>query len=358
MRLLRRRWPAEGLGEAECYERCHGERDGLVRVLQPELARPAPPYWYWKRRRNPRITGEDLRRQLAARLDARRDAELHGGHATTPKAIGNGGGEVAASGPAEWGEGGPYERYVGRWSRRAAPEFLESLGVSPGKRWLDVGCGTGALTEAILELAAPREVVGVDSSEGYVEYARGHVRDGRARFLAGDARELPFADGAFDAAVSALVLNFVPEPERAVAEMARVTAAAGAVGAYLWDYAEGMEVIRRFWDAAVALDPDAAELHEGRRFPLCQPEPLEQLFRGAGLREVEVRPVDVAARFIDFEDYWLPFLGGQGPAGAYAVALPDDRRAELREALREALPFEPDGSFRLVARAWVVRGRR
>ena len=358
MGLLRRRWPAEGLDEAECYERCHGARDGLVRVLESDIVRAAPPYWYWKRRPNPRITGEDLRRQLAARLDARRDAEPHGGRPTAQKTIANGDGGAVAIEPGEWGEGGPYERYVGRWSRRVAPELLESLGVPPGKRWLDVGCGTGALTEAILETAAPREVVGIDPSGGFVEYARGHVRDGRARFLSADARELPFADGAFDAVVSALVLNFVPEPERAVAEMARVTAAAGAVGAYVWDYADAMEVIRRFWEAAAALDPDAAELDEGRRFPLCRPEPLEQLFRGAGLRDVEVRPIDAAARFVDFEDYWLPFLGGQGPAGAYAVALPDERRAELREALREALPFEPDGSIRLVARAWAVRGRR
>ena len=358
MRLLRRLRPVEGLGEAECYERCHGERDGLVRVLEPELVRPAPPYWYWKRSRNPRITGEELRRQLAARLDARRDAERHGGRAPAPKTIANGDGGLVTGEPGEWGEGGPYERYVGRWSRRVAPELLGSLGVPSGKGWLDVGCGTGALTEAILEAAAPREVVGVDPSGAYVEYARAHVPDGRARFLAAEARELPFADGAFDASVSALVLNFVPEPERAVAEMARVTAAGGAVGAYVWDYAEGMEVIRRFWDAAVALDPDAAELDEGRRFPLCRPEPLEQLFRGAGLRDVEVRPIDAPARFIDFEDYWVPFLGGQGPAGTYAVALTDERRAELREALRAALPFDPDGSIRLVARAWAVRGRR
>ena len=355
MSFLRRRRPIEGLDEASCYERCHGVREGMVRVLEPDLARPSSPYWYWKRRPNPRVTGEDIRRQLLARLEARRPVEA--GQDGAPIAVANGS-DPEPKEPTVWAEGGSYERYIGRWSRRVAHELLGELGLPGGRRWLDVGCGTGALTETILEMMSPREVVGVDPSDGFVAYARSRVSDGRARFQVGAACELPFADRAFDAVVAGLVLNFVPEPERAVAEMARVGADGAVVGAYVWDYAGKMEIIRRFWEAATGVDPEAAELDEGQRFPICRPDELERVFRGAGLREVEAHAIDVPARFVDFEDYWLPFLGGQGPAGAYAVALADERRTELREALREALPFEPDGSLRLLARAWAVRGRR
>ena len=358
MGFLRRRRPTDGLDEAECYQRLHGERDSLVRVLEPEDAGRRSPYWYWKRHPNPRISGEELRRQLLARLEARRDPERQGAQVALETAVnGAPGGGVSEAEPDAWVEGGPYERYVGRWSRRVAAELLDWLEVGPGRRWLDVGCGTGALTETILEAVAPREVVGVDPSRGFVEYARSRIEDGRARFLVGDALELPFGEDSFDAVVSGLVLNFVSEPERAVAEIARVTARAGVASAYVWDYSGEMEVIRRFWDAAVALDPAAADLHEGHRFPVCQPEELERLFRGAGFAGVETRAIDVAARFVDFEDYWLPFLGGQGPAGAYAVSLPEERRVELREALRASLPANEDGSIALVARAWAVRGR-
>lgn len=354
MSFLRRRRPTEGLDEAECYKRLHGERDSLVRVLEPQ-ASPAPsPYWYWKRRPNPRISGEEVRRQLLARLEARRDVDPRGGAAAAGP---NGAAEAAAARPDVWAEGGPYERYVGRWSRRVAAELLGWLGLRPGLRWLDVGCGTGALVETILETVAPREVVGVDPSRAFVEYARSRVADGRARFLVGDAGELPFGDDSFDAVVAGLVVNFVPEPERAVAEMARVAAGSGGVvSAYVWDYAGEMEIISRFWDAAAALDPEAADLHEGRRFPLCRLEEIERLFLGAGLAGVEVRTIDVAARFVDFEDYWLPFLGGQGPAGAYAASLPEELRLELREALRASLPVESDGGISLMARALAVKG--
>jgi hypothetical protein len=153
-------------------------------------------------------------------------------------------------------------------------------------------------------------------------------------------------------------VNFVPDPGRAVAEMARVARAGATVAAYVWDYAGKMELMRYFWDTAAALDPDAAERDEGRRFPLCRPEPLAALFRGAALREVETRPIDVPTVFRDFDDYWTPFLGGQGPAPGYAMSLDEERRAALRERLRARLPIEPDGSIRLIARAWAVRGRR
>jgi SAM-dependent methyltransferase len=153
-------------------------------------------------------------------------------------------------------------------------------------------------------------------------------------------------------------LNFVPQPQRAVAEMARVVRPGCIVAAYVWDYAAKMELMRYFWDAAVALDPAAKELDEGRRFPLCQPKALAELFAQAGLSEVEVRPTDVATDFRDFDDYWSPFLGGQGPAPGYAVSLSEERRATLRERIRSELPIAKDGSIHLIARAWAARGRK
>jgi SAM-dependent methyltransferase len=167
---------------------------------------------------------------------------------------------------------------------------------------------------------------------------------------------LPFDAASFDAVVSGLVLNFVPEPARAVAEMKRVARSGGTVAAYVWDYADKMELMRYFWDAAVALHPAARDLDEGPRFPVCKPGPLERLFTGAGLREVEVRAIDVPTHFRDFDDYWSPFLGGQAPAPGYAMSLTEERRSELRECIRRSLPIQPDGSIGLMARAWAVRG--
>lgn len=255
-----------------------------------------------------------------------------------------------------WASGAAYEPYVGRWSRLVAREFLGWLAVPPARRWLDVGCGTGALTGTILELAAPGQVTGVDASDGYVAYARAQVRDPRAQFRTGDAQALPEPSATYDAAVSGLVLNFVPEPARAVTEMDRVTRGGGTVAAYVWDYAGQMQLMRHFWDAAVALDPAARELDEGVRFPLCRPDSLTALFQDAGLAAVAVRAIDVPTVFRDFDDYWSPFLGGQAPAPGYAMSLTEDRRAALRERIRAGLPIRPDGSIHLMARAWAVRG--
>jgi SAM-dependent methyltransferase len=258
-----------------------------------------------------------------------------------------------------WASGDAYEPYVGRWSRAVARQFLAWLGMPPGGRWLDVGCGTGALSETILGLTLPSEVVGIDPSADYIAYARSHVPDPRAHFDVGDARALPFTAGEFDGVVSGLVLNFVPDPAAAVADMARVARPGGTVATYVWDYSGGMELMRQFWDAAVALDPAARDLDEGRRFgAICRPEILASLFRGVGLRRVETCAVDVPTLFRDFDDYWTPFLGGQGPAPGYAMALSEDRRDALRDRIRADLPIADDGSIPLVARAWAVRGER
>ena len=260
---------------------------------------------------------------------------------------------------SRWDSGGAYEPYVGRWSRLVARQFVEWLAVPPGSRWLDVGCGTGALAQTVLEQAAPSEVLGIDPSAAYVAAAGARMDDDpRARFEIGDAQTLGAPDATFDAVVSGLVLNFLPKAEPAVAEMARVTRSGGTVGAYVWDYAEGMGLMRYFWDAAGALDPKAKELDEGRRFSLCQPEPLSRLFLSAGLEDVEVRSIEVPTYFGNFEDYWSPFLGGQGPAPSYAMSLSEERRAELRERIRESLPGDPEGGIPLTARAWAIRSVR
>jgi SAM-dependent methyltransferase len=257
-----------------------------------------------------------------------------------------------------WQRADSYERYIGRWSRGIAREFVAGLAVEAGGVWVDVGCGSGALTAAILGAAAPVRVVAVDRSIEFVDDSRGLLADSRVAFAAADAVALPFVSSRADAVVSALVLNFVPRPDAALREMLRCVRPGGAVAVYVWDYAEGMEPIRRFWDAAAALDPDAEALDEAKRFPLCNPRALEDLFRGAGAAEVRVSSITIPTRFHDFHDFWSPFLGGQGPAPTYTVYLPEPRRIALRERLRETLPASAGGAIELRARAWVARGTR
>ena len=259
--------------------------------------------------------------------------------------------------PADrWSDGDAYEAYVGRWSRRIAHDFIAWLGLPAGLKWLDVGCGTGALTETILSVAEPSGVKGIDASPPYVAAASERITDPRARFETGAAQSLPEPPSSYDVAVSGLVLNFVPEPEKAAWEMARVVRPGGAVAAYVWDYAEKMELMRYFWDAAVALDSAAAKLDEWDRFQICTETGLAACFASAAIRDIETRAIDTDTVFRDFDDYWAPFLGGQGPAPGYVAALSSDRQEALRERLRTSLPVEADGSIRLIARAWAVRG--
>lgn len=257
-----------------------------------------------------------------------------------------------------WANAEAYEPYVARWSRLVAREFLDWLAVPPGNNWLDVGSGTGALTRTILQQAQPEAVTGIDQSEGFVAYATKHVQDSRASFRVGDAMALPFEDEMFNAVVSGLVLNFIPKQDRALVEMRRVARRSGIVAVYVWDYGDKMQMMRAFWDAAIELDQTVAEKVESLRFPICKPEPLTELFKSAGLKGVEVRAIDAPTHFRDFDDYWSPFLGGQGPAPAYAMSLTEEKRTALRERIRSNLPIAPDGSISLIARAWAVRGSR
>lgn len=253
-----------------------------------------------------------------------------------------------------WERGSPYERYIGRWSRQVAPAFLSWLDIESGRRWLDVGCGTGALCAAIIDACAPSSVSGVEPSAGFRALAAQSLGN-RVALHDGSAASLPLADSSVDVTVSGLVLNFVPDLPAALAEMTRVTVPSGTIAAYVWDYAGRMEMIRWFWDVAAECDPEAAKLHEGVRFPLCNPDVLLAESRKAGLRAPKIAPIDVPTDFASFDDYWSPFLGGQGPAPAYAMALPEDSRSRLRERMLARLPMESDGSLRLTARAWAIR---
>jgi len=259
----------------------------------------------------------------------------------------------------KWVTGDAYEAYMGRWSRPLARVFVEWLHPEPSAHWLDVGCGTGALTSTICDLCEPASVVACDPSESFIEHARNHLSDARASFVIAGAEALPSRDGGFDAVVSGLVLNFLPDPGHAVASIRERLRQGGVVAAYVCDYAEGVEFLRRFWEEAVASDPGAAALGESRRFPLCQRSALESLFRAAGLAQVETDLLNVPtdfADFADFDDYWTPFLRGTGPAPSYVVSLDPPSRELLRERLRRRLHPGGDGRIQLRARAWAVRG--
>jgi SAM-dependent methyltransferase len=251
-----------------------------------------------------------------------------------------------------WQVAGPYEAYVGRWSRPVAREFVAWLGVPAGRRWLDAGCGTGALAGTVLAAAAPALVTGLDMSRGFLAAAAVPLR------VVGDAAALPLRTGTFDVVVSGLALNFVPRPAAALAEFARVAAPGATVAAYVWDYADGMRMMRHFWDAAREVDPAAADQDEGPRFPICRPDGLRAAWTAAGLSGVTVRPIEIPTVFTGFDDYWQPFLGGQGAAPAYLSRLEPAAREAIRRLLQIRLPRAADGSIPLTASAWAVRGTR
>lgn len=255
-----------------------------------------------------------------------------------------------------WTAGGTYERFMGRWSRLLASRFVSWLSVGPSAHWLDVGCGTGALADAIREAADPGSIVACDPSRPFIEHARERRADPRISFVVAGVGELPTRPGGFDSVTSLLALNFFPDPGAAIDEMRRVATANGSVSACVWDYAGRMEFLRRFWDAVVATDPGAVELDEGRRFPICRPDALESLFRAAGLADVVTDALEIPTRFSSFADFWDPFLGGTGPAPAYVASLDPQRRDALATRLEHSLPRDADGTLALVARAWVVRG--
>ncbi len=255
-----------------------------------------------------------------------------------------------------WVAGSTYEDFMGRWSRLLAPRFVSWLRIPRGVHWLDVGCGTGSLAGAICGHADPASVVGCDPANPFVEFAREHNRDARVSFVAAGVGSLPHRAGGYGSVTSSLALNFFPDSKAAVHEMRSVAAPGGTVSACVWDYGEGMQFLRHFWDAAAALDPAARELDEGNRFPLCRRDALAALFRGGDLGDVRCEPIEIPTLFAGFDDYWRPLLGGTGPAPSYVASLDAHRRAILARQLEETLRPGLDGTIALTARAWAVRG--
>jgi SAM-dependent methyltransferase len=249
-----------------------------------------------------------------------------------------------------------YERFMGRWSRLLAPAYIAFAGVKNGDRVLDVGTGTGSLS-ATLEASMPAsEIVGVDPSEGFIAYAQKNAKSNRVHFEVGDAQALKFKDVSFDNTLALLVMKFVPDPNKAVAEMRRVTRQQGIVSACVWDYDAGMQMLRFFWDEAVAFDP-AIEPKDERHMKLSRQGQLGDLWREAGLVNVKEDPLMIDQAYSSFNDYWEPFTKGAGPGGAYVVSLSEDRRQQLETRLRKRLLGDrQDGPFSLNARAWCVRG--
>ncbi len=249
-----------------------------------------------------------------------------------------------------------YDWYMGRWSRRLAPMFVEFAQVRDGNKVLDVGCGTGVLTQAIAAVTRNSEITGVDPSPSFVEYARTRFADPRIRFDVGNALELPYPDATFDQCLALLVINLIAQPEKAVSEMCRVTRPGGSVVVCHWDGGGGMEMHSIFWEEASKLDPAAEPRRETHR-PYSRQGQLKTLWEATGFERVEETGLKIELDFASFNDFWLPLLGGVGPLGSYLSSLSADRQQALREEIwRRCLGNGPDGPFKLHSQSWAVRG--
>lgn len=257
-----------------------------------------------------------------------------------------------------WTSGVDYDQWMGRWSRLLADELLNWLHLPTGLRWVDVCCGSGVLSEAIVERNAPARVAGVDASPEQISFARQHRGRSNVVFETGNAVSLPFPDASFDVAVCGLGLNYIAEPVHALQEFQRVVSSGSTIAGYLWDYKQGARFLREFWDAAIAVDEDAASFDQARRFPMCTEEGLRGLFEAAKLEGITGHALEITTRFASFDDYWAPLLTGQGSAPNYLATRGAETQARIRERLRAALPAGAGGVIELPARAWAIRGFR
>ena len=255
-----------------------------------------------------------------------------------------------------WNSGDPYEYFMGRWSTLMAPVFLNWLNHSPDKKWLDIGCGTGALSEAIEQYCSPQSISCVDPSEAFVEKVKERVTS-KGIFKVGTAENIPIENDSIDLIVSGLALNFFPNLDSALNEMKRVSKSNGIIAAYVWDYAGRMDFLRYFWDEAYQIDPESEHLDEGKRFSICNEISLATSFKNAGLVDIATTKLDIDTVFMNFDDFWNPFLGGQGPAPSYLTTLSEDKKIALQNNIHKKLSVASDGSIKLTGRALAVQGR-
>ncbi len=256
----------------------------------------------------------------------------------------------------QWTAPATYEHFMGRWSRMLARVFLQWLRPAARAHWLELGCGTGALTSAILAKTEPASVTACDPAANFIEYARRNLPIERASFVIAGAADFPMRASGYDVATSLLALNFFPDPAAALARMGSATVPGGSVSACVWDYAGEMQFLRYFWDAAVEVDPEAARLDEAVRFPMCTPAALTRLFEAAGLSSVRCDPLEIVTEFASMDDYWTPLLGGTGPAPSFVASLDETQRADLRGLIAARLPHLSSGAIWLRARAWAIQG--
>ena len=261
---------------------------------------------------------------------------------------------MATESPMNFADSAAYERLMGRWSRAVAPVFLDWLAPPHRACWLDVGCGTGILAETVLELCAPVAVCAVDSEPAQVAAAACGPAGGRAAFQVADARKLPFADASFDVVASALVVNFIPERSRAMAEMRRVARSEGTLGAYVWDFAEELSpsgplrrALRRFGAEFPAIPGTDASCLEA----------LSDLFLEVGLEQVETRTIDVCLAYTNFEDFWKAQTPAYAPTTKVIASMKEGEQARLMRAVQASLPAGPNGSIEYFARANAVKAR-
>jgi SAM-dependent methyltransferase len=258
----------------------------------------------------------------------------------------------------QWTSGPAYDAFMGRWSTLLAREFLNWLRIPAALLWLDVCCGSGILSHAIASQSSPAIVAAVDRAATQVRFAREHRANPRISYALADAMALPFPADAFDVLVCGLGLNFIPDPARALAEFRRVTRPGGTVAAFVWDYSDGARFLRLFWDAALAVDPEAASFDQGLRFPICKADGLRAAFLDAQFDSPELHALEIVTRFENFDDYWEPFSTRQGSAPNYLPTRPLRIYDAIRDRLKATLPAGPDGSIIHPARAWAIRARR
>jgi SAM-dependent methyltransferase len=255
-------------------------------------------------------------------------------------------------------DGAAYQVFLGRWTGRLADAVLDAVEFPPSGALLDVGCGTGSLALAMVRRWPGRPVNAVDVAEPYITFARSRTVSKHPVFDVADACALPYPHGTFAAAIAQLVLNFVADPTRALAEMRRVTRPGGTVAAAVWDFRGGLVYQRMFWDTAAVLDPAAVTARD-RLFaaPLALPDGLPKLFALGGLSEIKTQSITIRMDYANFDDYWHPLCGGQGPVGAYVAQLAPDLRARITDAVRAAYCCgAPDGPRSLTASAWLTWG--